>query len=107
MSHEDITLATALLMSDGAIPASTGRLLVFVGFRQPVIILQVSFRIAFIFLAWVQRSHTGQAYSAAHPVSADVDLFSTFTIPQVEEADLRLCRIRTELVCGVVLRQTV
>ena len=33
-----VRLATALLMSDGAIPASTGRLLVFVGFRQPVII---------------------------------------------------------------------
>ena len=41
------------------------------------------------------------------PVPADVELFSTFTIPQVEEADLRLCRIRTELVCGVVLRQTI
>ena len=40
-----IRLATALLMSDGVIPASTGRLLVFVGFRQPVIIRQVSFKI--------------------------------------------------------------
>ena len=37
-----VLLATALLMSDGAIPASTGTLLVFVGVRQPVIILQVS-----------------------------------------------------------------
>ena len=31
------------------------------------------------------------------PVPADVELFATFTIPQVEEADLRLCRIRAEL----------
>ena len=36
-----VRLATALLMSDGAIPACSGRLLVFVGFRHPVIILQV------------------------------------------------------------------
>ena len=35
-----VRLATALLMSDGAIPASTGRLLIFVGFRQTVIIRQ-------------------------------------------------------------------
>ena len=34
-----VRLATALLMYDGAIPASTGRLLVFVGFRHPVILL--------------------------------------------------------------------
>ena len=34
-----VRLATALLMSDGAIPANTGRLLVLVGFRHPVIIL--------------------------------------------------------------------
>ena len=60
-----VRLATALLMSDGAIPASTSRLLVFVGFRQPVIILQVSFSVASSFFAWVERSHTGQAYSAA------------------------------------------
>ena len=51
-------LATALLMSDGAIPVSTGRLLVFVGFRHPVIILQVSFSVASSFFAWVDRSHT-------------------------------------------------
>ena len=56
-----VRLATALLMSDGAIPASTGRLLVFVGFRQPVIIRQVSFSVASSFVAWVERSHTGQA----------------------------------------------
>ena len=36
-----VRLATALLMSDGAIPASMGRLLMLVGFRQPVIIRQV------------------------------------------------------------------
>ena len=41
-----VRLATALLMSGGAIPASTGRLLVFVGFKHPVIILQVSFSVA-------------------------------------------------------------
>ena len=51
-----VRLATALLMSDGAIPASTGRLLVFVGFRHPVIILQVSFSVASSFFAWVERS---------------------------------------------------
>ena len=60
-----VRLATALLMSGGAIPASTGTLLVFVGFKHPVIILQVSFSVASSFFAWVERSHTGQAYSAA------------------------------------------
>ena len=57
-----VRLATALLMSDGAIPASMGRLLVFVGFRQPVIIRQVSFSVTSSFFAWVERSHTGQAF---------------------------------------------
>ena len=60
-----VRLATALLMSAGAIPASTGRLFVFVGFRHPVLILQVSFIVASSLFAWVERSHTGQAYSAA------------------------------------------
>ena len=60
-----VRLATALLMSDGTIPASTGRLLVFVGFRHPVIILQVSFSVASSLFAWVERSHTRQAYYAA------------------------------------------
>ena len=60
-----VRLSTALLMADGAIPASTGRLLVFVGFRHPVIILQVSFSVASSFFAWMERSHTKQAYSAA------------------------------------------
>ena len=58
-----VRLATALLMSDGAIPAITGRLLVFFGFRHTVIILQVSFSVASSFFAWVERCHTGQAYS--------------------------------------------
>ena len=44
---------------------------------------------------------------SVHPVPADVELFATFTMQQVEEADLRLYRIRPELVRGVVLRQTV
>ena len=60
-----VRLSTALLASDGAIPVSTGRLLVFVGVRHPVIILQVSFSVAFGFFAWMERSHTRQAYSAA------------------------------------------
>ena len=60
-----VRLATALPMSGGAIPASTGRLLVFVGFRQPVIIRQVSFSVTSSFFAWMESSHTGQAYYAA------------------------------------------
>ena len=69
-----VRLTTALLMSDGAIPASTGRLLVFVGFRHPVIILQVSFSVASSFFAWVERSHTGQAYSAHRSVQFDTKI---------------------------------
>ena len=45
-------------MSDGPIPVGKGRLLVFVGFRHPVIIRQVSFSVASSFFAWVERSHT-------------------------------------------------
>ena len=60
-----VRLSTALLMSDGAMPASTGRLLVFVGFRHPVIILQVSFSVASSFFARMERSHIRHAYSAA------------------------------------------
>ena len=60
-----VRLATALLMSDGALPASTGRMLEFVGFRQTVIIRQVSFSVTSSFFAWVECSHTGQAYSGA------------------------------------------
>ena len=55
-----VRLANDLLMSDGAIPASTGRLLVFVGFKRPVIIRHVSFSVASSFFAWVERSHSGQ-----------------------------------------------
>ena len=36
----------------------------------------------------------------------DVELFATFAITQIKDADLRLCRIRAELVCGIVLRQS-
>ena len=60
-----VRLSTVLLMSAGAIPASTDILLVCVGFRHPVIILQVSFTVASSFFAWMERSHTRQAYSAA------------------------------------------
>ena len=58
----------------------------------------------------VQRDakiHREVAVGLVHPVLADVELLATFMIPQVEEADLRLCRIRAEMVCDVVLRQTV
>ena len=43
-----------------------------------------------------------------YTVPADVELFAPFTIPQVEATDLRPCRIRAGLVCGVglVLRQS-
>ena len=42
------------------------------------------------------------------PVPADVELLATFTIPQMDEADMRrLCRICAELVCGIVLRHTI
>ena len=44
--------ATALLMYGGAILASTGRRLVFVGFRHPVVIPQVSFSVSSSFFAW-------------------------------------------------------
>ena len=55
-----VRLATAILISDEANPASTGRLVVFVGFRQPVIIRQVSFSVAFCFVAWLELSDTGK-----------------------------------------------
>ena len=60
-----VRLATALMMSDGAISASTGRLLALVDFIHHVIILQVSFSVVASFFAWVERSHTEQAHSAA------------------------------------------
>ena len=52
-----VRLATALLTSVGAIPASTGSQLVFVGVRQPVIIRQVSFSMAFSFFAPGKHAH--------------------------------------------------
>ena len=68
----------------------TGRLLVFVGFRQPVIILQVSFSVASSFFAWVERSHTGQAYSAAELHSARADDLSVVGVaPHFEVLSLR------------------
>ena len=33
-------------------------------------------------------------------------MYATFAIPQVKEADLRRCRIRTELVCGAAVGPT-
>ena len=54
-----VRLATALLMSWCAIPASTDILLAFVGFRQVVIIRQVSFSATCSLFAWVERSHAG------------------------------------------------
>ena len=50
------------------------------------------------------RQYTPGGCSEVHTIPADVELFATFTIPQVEEADLRLCRGRPGVVCGVVLR---
>ena len=41
--------------------------------RHPVIILQVSFSVASSFFAWMERSHTRQAYSAAEQHSAQAD----------------------------------
>ena len=61
-------LATALLMSDGAIPASTDRLLVFVGFRHPVIILQVSFSVASQ-QECPRRGRGNQIYLIANPAT--------------------------------------
>ena len=51
---------------------------IFVGFRHPMIILHVSFSVASSFFAWVERSHTGQAYSAAEWHSARTDDLSVF-----------------------------
>ena len=78
-------------MSGGAIPASTDRLLVFVGLRHPVIILQVSFSVASSFFAWVERSHTGQAYSAAEKHSARADDLSVVGVaPHFEFRNLQM-----------------
>ena len=78
-------------MSDAAIPASTGRLLAFVGFRHPAIILQFSFSVVSSFFAWVERSHTGQAYSAAEQHSARADDLSVVGLaPHFEVRSLRI-----------------
>ena len=58
-------LATALLISGGAIPARRYKLFVFVGLRQPVMARQLAFRAGSIFLACGDRSQAGHAYSAA------------------------------------------
>ena len=86
-----VRLATVLLMSDGAIPASMGRLLVFVGFGQTVIIRRVSFSVAFSLCSWVERSHTGQAHSAAESHSARADDLSVAgAAPHFEFLSLRM-----------------
>ena len=66
-----VRLATALLMYDGAIPASTGRLLVFVGIIHPVIILQV--------------------YSVSRPVS-----LHGWTVPTLGKHTLQLSSARAD-----------
>ena len=50
----------------------------------------------------VTLRYTGRLLWVKFTPPADVELFATFAIPRVEEADLRLCRIRTKLVCGAV-----
>ena len=55
-----VQLATALLMSNRTIPASTGRLLAFAGLIHPVIILKVSCNVVSSFFVWVECSPTGQ-----------------------------------------------
>ena len=69
-SVRSVRLATARLMSDGAIPASTGRLLVVVGFRHHVIIRHVSFSVAsrFFLHGWsvpIPGKHTMQLSNIA------------------------------------------
>ena len=62
-----VRLAIALLMSDGAISASTDRLLVFVGFRHPVIIRLASFSVVSLHVLCVPTPgrHTLQLSSIA------------------------------------------
>ena len=84
-------LATALLVSDVAIPASTGRLLVSVGITQPVIIRQVSLSVASSVCVWVERFHTGHAYSAAEQHSARAGGLSVVGVaPHFEVLSLRM-----------------
>ena len=73
------------------IPASMGRQLVLVGFRQPVIIRQVSLSVAFSVFAWVERSHTVQAYYAAEYHNARADDLSVVGVdPHFEFLSLRM-----------------
>ena len=58
-------LAVSLLISGGAIPSSRCRLLVLVGLRQPVMVLQALFRAGSNLLACTDLDHTEHAYSAA------------------------------------------
>ena len=58
-------LATDRRMSGGAMPDRTCRLSTLVGFRQPVIALQLSLRVGSSFLDSDDLSQTGHAYSAA------------------------------------------
>ena len=58
-------LAVSLLISGSAIPASTRRLLMLIGLRQPVMVRQALFRAGSNFLACTNLGHTGHAYSAA------------------------------------------
>ena len=51
-------------------PARMYKLSMLVDFRHPVIHLQLSFRAGSSFLAWVDLSHTGQAYSAVEKLRA-------------------------------------
>ncbi len=49
----------------GVMPESTGRSLVGVGWKHPVISLMVSFSVTFNFFTWELLHHTGDAYFAA------------------------------------------
>lgn len=83
-------------MSGGAIPDRRYRLSTFVGFRQPVIYLQAEFKAGLILLAWVDLSHTGQAYSAAEKLRAravdrTVEVFAPqFELTSFETMELRV-----------------
>ena len=85
-----VRLAIALLMSDGAIPASTGRLLVIVGFRHPVIIRQVSFSVTSSFCAW---------WSAPTPGRRTLQL-SSIALERTTRVWLEWLPILRFLVCG-------
>ena len=82
---------TCCLRVMGKNPVLQKLLLVFVGFRQPVIIRQVSISVASSLFAWVERSHTGQAFSAADKHSARADDLSVVGVaPHFEFLSLRV-----------------